>query len=77
MGGTRQGMTRSNYDAMTRMNDAESNQWKRFNLDGKLTNLLETLSTLHRGPEQGNGVLEKVLGPVPAVKEHLARDCSV
>ena len=57
MDGTRQEMTKSKYDAMARMNNAKSNQWKRFNLDGKLTNLLETLSTLHGGLEQVSGVL--------------------
>lgn len=41
--GTRQEMTSSKYDAMAKLNDAKSNQWKRFDLDGKLTSMMKAL----------------------------------
>ncbi|TVY76004.1 hypothetical protein LSUE1_G005491 [Lachnellula suecica] len=44
--GTRQEMTASTYDAMARFNDAKTSQWKRFDLDTKLTTMLESLTTL-------------------------------
>ena len=45
--GTRQEMTTSKYDAMAKLNDAKSNQWKRFDLDGKLTSMMKTLGAIH------------------------------
>jgi hypothetical protein len=57
MNGTRQEMSKSKCNAMARLNNAKSNQWKRFDLHGKLTNILETLSTLHGGPWQASRVL--------------------
>ena len=36
-------MTNSKYDAMAKLNDAKSNQWKRFDLDGKLTSMMKAL----------------------------------
>lgn len=36
-------MTSSKYDAMAKLNDAKSNQWKRFDLDGKLTSMMKAL----------------------------------
>ncbi len=45
--GTRMEMTHSKYDAMAKLNDAKSNQWKRFDLDGKLTSMMKTLGAIH------------------------------
>lgn len=45
--GTRQEMTTSKYDAMAKLNNAKSNQWKRFDLDGKLTSMMKTLGAIH------------------------------
>lgn len=47
--GTRQEMTSSKYDAMARLNDAKSNQWKRFDLDGKLKCMMKSLSAMTGG----------------------------
>ena len=53
MDGTRQEMTASKYDAMKKLNDAKSNQWRRFNLDSKLATMMQRLRILQGGPEQG------------------------
>ena len=61
--GTRQEMTTSKYSQMAKLNDAKSNQWKRFDLDGKLTHMMETLGAMPTGE---NGVPEsKVSTPLP------------
>jgi hypothetical protein len=72
--GTRQEMTKSKYDAMARLNNAKGNQWKRFSLDRKLTNMLEKLSTLHGGPEQESSILLGTLKSVGDIKEHQVAD---
>jgi hypothetical protein len=51
--GTRQEMTASKYDVMKKLNEAKSNQWRRFNLDAKLTTMMQRLRILQGGPEQG------------------------
>lgn len=57
--GTRQEMTNSKYDAMAKLNDAKSNQWKRFDLDGKLTSMMKALGA---GVVHGSGSTTPVTG---------------
>ncbi|KAH7321941.1 hypothetical protein BKA65DRAFT_568848 [Rhexocercosporidium sp. MPI-PUGE-AT-0058] len=44
--GSRQEMTASKYDAMARHHDSKTSQWKRFDLQGKLTTMMQSLSSL-------------------------------
>lgn len=47
--GTRKEMNAAKYDAMTRINDAASNQWKRFALDGSLSKMMKNITNLQGG----------------------------
>ncbi|KAL2068400.1 hypothetical protein VTL71DRAFT_16498 [Oculimacula yallundae] len=49
--GTRQEMTASKYDAMARHHDSKSSQWKRFDLQGKLTTMMQSLTSLTAPPD--------------------------
>ncbi|KAL5319974.1 hypothetical protein ACEPPN_013033 [Leptodophora sp. 'Broadleaf-Isolate-01'] len=44
--GSRQEMTASKYDAMARHHDSKTSQWKRFDLQGKLTTMMQSLTSL-------------------------------
>lgn len=46
MDGMRQEITDMTYDTMVRMNDSTTNLWKRFDLDPRLTTMMESLTTL-------------------------------
>ena len=49
-------MTSSKYDAMAKLNDAKSNQWKRFDLDGKLTSMMKSLGAAEVAGQHVTGV---------------------
>ncbi|KAK0099613.1 hypothetical protein ONS96_008113 [Cadophora gregata f. sp. sojae] len=51
--GSRQEMTASTYDAMARHHDTKTSQWKRFDLHGKLTTMMQSLTSL-AAPESLN-----------------------
>ena len=62
--------------AMNRQNDAKSNQWQRFNLDEKLTDMLESLITLDASTS--NLVNLNTLGPPEGVeRKHHRKSVSV
>ncbi|OWP02652.1 hypothetical protein B2J93_6485 [Marssonina coronariae] len=52
--GSRQEMTASKYDAMARHNDSKSSQWKRYDLQDKLTTMMQSLTSLTGVPKSLN-----------------------
>ncbi|CZT46469.1 uncharacterized protein RSE6_06897 [Rhynchosporium secalis] len=63
--GTRQEMTASKYDAMARHHDSRASQWKRFDLQEKLTTMMKSLTSL-TAPTTLTG------SPPPGDADHLA-----
>ncbi|KAF8866037.1 hypothetical protein BDZ45DRAFT_796270 [Acephala macrosclerotiorum] len=67
--GERREMTNSTYDAMARFEAIKSSQWKRFDLDGSITEIMQNLNTLPGAPDQSptatRGTVED--GPKPVL----------